>query len=310
MDKLKKKIIKYFVLFACCLSVVEALWEGALSGILFSMLGSRKPPLLFVPVMFLVECSVFIVFAYLFYHFVSKAIAAESKRQISKRNMQYSRICHDLKTPMTSVQGFAAALRDGKIRPEEQDEIFHIIYSKSCYMNELVESLFAYSKLDTDDYQLSRKKLDMCSLVRNLVAMNYNEFDERDMELQLDIPDDPLFCYADEKEMKRSISNLIINTYKHNPNGTKALIQVYCHKKDAYVVVADSGDPIPPEQERFIFEPFMCGDEARTSGNGSGLGLAISQIIVRKHGGDLYISKDIDGCTKGFVIKLPVKALP
>lgn len=70
------------------------------------------------------------------------------------------------------------------------------------------------------------------------------------------------------------------------------------------MIVADNGVAIATEQEACIFEPFMCGVEARSSENGNGLGLTISRMIARKHSGDLYIRKDIDGYTKGFVIRI------
>lgn len=174
-------------------------------------------------------------------------------------------------------------------------------------MNELVERMFTYSKLNTDDYKLSCQKVDLGSLVRNLVAINYDEFETKDIDLQVKIPEKPIECSLDEKEMKRSINNLIINSYKHNHNGAKVMIQVYRQGKYVYVVVADNGKSISKEQERNIFEPFVCGDTARSSGNGNGLGLTISKIIIEKHGGTLYINNDISGYTKGFVVKMPLK---
>ena len=77
--------------------------------------------------------------------------------------------------------------------------------------------------------------------------------------------------------------------------------------KYVYVVVADNGKAISKEQERNIFEPFVCGDTARSSGNGNGLGLTISKIIIEKHGGKLYINNNISGYTKGFIVKMPLK---
>lgn len=308
MDKLKRKIIKYFIICAFSMSVAESVLDSVFMDCLFPQFEfeeNQPLALFFLFLCLFLTFAVYVLFAVLFWKLTSKAISAESKRQVAERNMQYSHICHDLKTPMTSVQGFAAALRDGKIKPDEQKEIFNIIYNKSCYMNELVESMFAYSKLDTDAFKLSCKNADLCALVRESAALHYDEFEKRKMELGVEIPDDPIMCMLDERELKRSINNLIINVYKHNPNGTRVMIQVYKNEKAAYAVVADNGTPIPPEKENNIFEPFVCGDEARSGGKGNGLGLAISRIIARKHGGDLYIRKNIDGYTKGFVIRLP-----
>ena len=136
MDKLKRKIIKYFVLCVFSASVTETLLDSLFMDCMFPyldrefpFLAQSKPFMLLTGIMILlITFAVYFVYAFIFYMLTSKAINAESKRQVSERNMQYSSICHDLKTPMTSVQGFAAALREDKIKPEEQKEIFNIIF--------------------------------------------------------------------------------------------------------------------------------------------------------------------------------------
>lgn len=304
MDKFKRKIIGYFLLCAFGTSLLESVCDSTFDYILLPMYIDNEAVFKILLVIYLLlSIAIFVIFAFIFYHLTNKAVAKESRRQVNERNMIYSCITHDLKTPMTSVQGFSKALMEGRIKPEEQKEIFDIIYNKSCYMNELVESMFAYSKLSTEDYRLSFRKMDVCVLVRNLIALSYDEFEKREMDLQVEIPEEPIFCLLDEKEIKRGINNLIINAYKHNDNGTKILIQVCRQENDICIIVADSGKAISKEQEQNIFKPFECGNTARTSGNG--LGLTISRIIVEKHGGKLYVKNDINGYTKCFTAQLP-----
>ncbi len=304
MDKFKRKIIGYFLLCAFGISLLESVCDSTFDYIWFSMSINDTVFKILAVVNLLLSAAIFGIFALMFYRLTNKAVEKECQRQVNERNMIYSCITHDLKTPMTSVQGFSKALIEDRIKPEEQKEIFEIIYNKSCYMNELVESMFDYSKLNTDDCKLLFRNMDLCVLVRNLIALNYDEFEKRDIELQVDIPDEPIFCLLDEKEIKRSINNLIINAYKHNANGIRVLIQVCRREKDILIIVADSGDPIPKEQQQNIFEPFQCGDAARSGESGNGLGLTISRIIIEKHGGRLYLKNDIDGYTKGFVAQL------
>ena len=203
---------------------------------------------------------------------------------------------------MTSVQGFATALKEGKVKPEEQDEVYDIIYNKSCYMNELLDTMFTFSKLNMDDYELSLRELDVCSLVRTLVALHYDGFEARDMNLDIDIPEETFNCNVDEKELKRAISNLLVNAYMHNGKGANILVRVSVQGDMVRIIVADNGDVINKEVATTIFEPFAKGDEARSGGKGTGLGLAISNLVVEKHGGKLYIDDCIEGYTKGFVI--------
>ena len=305
MNKVKKKVVLYFILCLLGCFVVEGIILSIMEALIMSLSSPSDNTMLIVIGRFLILSLMNIVGgAYLFYRLTSKAWQKESMRQMNERNMLYSCIAHDLKTPMTSVQGFATALKEGKVKPEEQAEIYDIIYNKSCYMNELLDTMFTFSKLNMDDYELSLRELDVCSLVRALVALHYDGFEARDMNLDIDIPEETFNCNVDEKEMKRAISNLLVNAYKHNEKGANILVRVSVQGDMVRIIVADNGDVINKEVATTIFEPFAKGDAARSGGNGTGLGLAISSLIVGKHGGKLYIDDSIEGYTKGFVITI------
>ena len=305
MNKVKKKIVLYFLLCMLGCIVVEGI-VGSILDIVMTKVETPTGTVALVTICTFIVLSVANIIggAYIFSRLTGKAFEKESMRQINERNMLYSCIAHDLKTPMTSVQGFAAALKEGKVKPEEQKEIYDIIYNKSCYMNELLDTMFAFSKLNTKDYKLSCREQDLCGLVRELVALNYDEFEARDMDLDIDIPEEALKCNIDEKEMKRAISNLLVNAYKHNENGANILVRVSNQGDMINVIVADDGNTITKEDAKTLFEPFAKGDESRSGGKGTGLGLAISSLVAKKHGGRLYIDDNVDGYTKGFVICL------
>lgn len=304
MNKFKQQIIKYFILCTLGISVCESVKDSLFDDLLFPLyIDNVGISSILMTIYILSSIVIFVLFAFVFYRLTNYAVEKESKRQVNERNMLYACITHDLKTPMTSVQGFAAALRDDRIKDEEQKEIYDIIYNKSCYMNDLVESMFAYSKLNTEDYQLLLRKIDLGVLVRDLVALNYDEFEKRKIDLVIEIPQEPIPCLLDEKEMKRAVNNLIVNAYTHNPDNTAVLIRVAYHGKNVCVTIADNGKKISKEEELKLFDPFMCGDDARSSGQGNGLGLTISRIIIEKHGGKLYVKNNIDGYTKGFVVQ-------
>ena len=305
MNKLKVIIFRYFVFCAFGVSVVCSAVDSLFSDILWHKYAYNEMAMKFILFFHLLCLFVpFFLGAYIFYKFTKKALEKESKRQVEEQNLLYSCIAHDLKTPMTSIQGFACALKDGKVKPEEQGEILDIIYKKSRHMNDLIETLSVYSKLGTQSHVLDKKKTNLCALIRELVAVHYPEFEERQMEPEIEIPEEPIFVELDEREFCRAINNLLINAYKHNQKGTDILIKVCQEKGKAILTVADKGEKIKKELKERMFQPFVCGDVSRNSGNGSGLGLAISVAIVEKHGGKLYLKEKIDGYTKGFVIEM------
>ena len=211
----------------------------------------------------------------------------------------YAAIAHDLKTPMTSVQGFAKALSDGKIKTEEQQEIFDIIYRKSNSMNEMVDTLFDYAKLGTDEYKPTFVQTDICALVRDIVAENYCELKDHGTRLDIDIPDTAITINADKTELKRAVTNLIVNIFKHNPDGISAKISVAEEGRKAVIRIADSGDPLPDGVD--IFKPFVTENTARTVGQGTGLGLAVTKRVIESHGGTIGVETTVPGYTKMFV---------
>lgn len=307
MNKVKKKVILYFILCLIGCFVAEGIVGIVFDTFMMTIEAFKDPMILLALGVFVVLSLTNVVGgAYIFYRLTSKVFQKESLRQINERNMLYSCIAHDLKTPMTSVKGFASALKEGKVKKEEQEEVYDIIYNKSCYMNELLDTMFTFSKLNTDDYKLSCRELDICALVRELVALHYDEFEARDMNLDIDIPEEAFKCNLDEKEMKRAISNLLVNAYKHNDKGANILVRVFNQGDMAKVIIADNGEAIEKEIADTIFEPFAKGDVARSGGTGTGLGLAISSLIVKKHGGRLYMDDRIEGYTKGFVVGIKI----
>lgn len=311
MDKLKKKIIRYFIFCAVGISIAESassfIFDAIMEKAVLPKFEQNPEPtavILVLAATILVSVLILAAGALVFYRLVKKAVEEESRRRASEQNMLYSCIAHDLKTPMTSVQGFAGALRDGRIKAEEQGEICDIIYLKTKHMNELVDTLSAYSKLGTEDFSLNLEDVNICTLVRDTAAMNYSDFENRGIVLEIDIPDEPIICRLDKKEFSRAVNNIIVNACKHNNSGCEVLIRVHTDGTYSYITVADTGEAIPDEIVQTLFDPFVCGSASRTSGTGSGLGLAVSARVAEKHGMKLFLQDEIKGYTKAFVFEI------
>ena len=251
---------------------------------------------------FVFSILIFVVFAFVFYRLTARAIKQESERRLQEQNLIYAAIAHDLKTPMTSVQGFAKALSDGKIKPDEQQEIFDIIYRKSNSMNDMVNTLFDYAKLGTEGYEPALAEIDVCAFVRDIIAENYCDFEDHGIGLDIDIPDGAIMINADKSELKRAVTNLIVNVYKHNPDGIRAKISVCKDNNRAEIKIADSGEPLPEGVD--IFEPFVTENTARTVGHGTGLGLAVTKRVIERHGGEVKVVQAGEGYTKAFEISM------
>ena len=301
LAKLRRKVVIWF----CVITLINVIFDSvldAVSDMITVLLETNEK--LAVPAVFgflFLRIAVFILSAFIFYLLIKKEIRKESERQIRENNLLYASVAHDLKTPITSIGGFAKALSDGKIPDSEKAEIYGIISSKSDNINGLVDELFEYSQLGTEAYQPKLEKLDVCALLREVVADSYGSLEEHGIDVEIDIPETAVYVNADHRDLRRAFTNLVVNTYKHNPDGIKMLVRAALDDGHCVITIADTGSKIPAGED--IFEPFVTGNSSRTPGRGTGLGLAITKRIIDRHGGTIELCA-VDGYTKGFVVKL------
>lgn len=238
---------------------------------------------------------------------------AQKKEYDRKRNLMLSDIAHDLRTPITTVAGYAKALSDGMVNDEaKKQEYLLAMQTKSSRMNDLINLLFDYVKLDSEGFVLDKEELDLCELLRENAALIYSDMEENGFEFEIEIPEKQFFIMADRLQLSRVITNLLTNVMRHNNSGTKVLLQMQIDKpKDSFddniyavIKVADSGSDISAEIEESIFEPFAKADKSRSNSTGSGLGLSIVKKIVDKHGYKISINHDVKPYTKAFEIRV------
>ena len=173
-------------------------------------------------------------------------------------------------------------------------------------MNGLIDRLFEYVKLESAENQLHLENVDVAEILRNCIADVYTEYEEKQIQLEIDIPDEPIIKNVDRLELSRVYTNLLNNIVKHNSGSIRVFVQM---SEAGHVLIADSGARISDELAEKLFTPFSSGDSSRQSSNGSGLGLALAYKIMKKHGGDLqFVQKEGEvptGYTKAFVVNLP-----
>ncbi len=227
-----------------------------------------------------------------------------------QKNLMLSDIAHDLRTPITTISGYARALNDGMVTDEEKmREYLAAIEKKTDRMNELINLLFEYVKLDSEGYTLNLEEVDLCELFRSCGANLFPEMEEHGMDLVVQIPQNPYYVFADKVQLSRVATNLLNNAIRHNPSGSRILLALDPSIDGAHLIVADDGNPIPAELAEHIFDPFSMGDESRNSRGGSGLGLSIAQKIIQMHNGMITYQEGYAGYTKAFIAFVP-KAAP
>lgn len=230
--------------------------------------------------------------------------AEKEKKQIDESKKRFLvDISHDLRTPVTSIQGFSKLLLEEDISFEKQKKFLNIIYEKSSYSSLLIEDLFQLSKLEDFGYNIELIKDDFCEWLRRLIAEYFEEFSSKGFYLNIDISERPLIIGFDHKLMKRAILNILTNCLKYNHAGTTLGITCYPEENSLVLQIGDNGRGVEEALKDRIFEPFAKSQEKKSES--TGLGLAITKKIIERHGGSITLSCNPEYKTL-FVISIPI----
>lgn len=221
------------------------------------------------------------------------------------RNLMLSDIAHDLRTPITTIGGYAKALNDGLVTSDEKrTEYLEVIQDKAERMGELITLLFDYVRLDSENFSMRMEQTNLTELLRKNAALLYADVEEKNMEFEIDIPESECMIFLDRLQFSRVVTNLINNALKHNGPNTIITLRMKQDGEFIHIIVKDNGNMIAPLIAEHIFEPFVIADASRESNGGSGLGLSIAKKIVEMHGWSIELNQDFERQEKSFVIKI------
>lgn len=229
----------------------------------------------------------------------------EIKKLEQMRKDFVANVSHELKTPLTSIKGFAETLLDGaQDVPEIREQFLRIIHDESERMQTLVEDLLELSRLEQDNYQLETAIVDVTSLVRETAELLHRRAAEKEMMIHIETEEE-VFIRADLNRLKQVVVNLVANALNYTPNGGNVWIQLEDGEESVQLIIKDDGIGIHPKETQRIFERFYRVDKARSrNSGGTGLGLAIVKHIVDLHHGEIDVeSAEQQGTT--FTIRLP-----
>ena len=218
-------------------------------------------------------------------------IARVRNSQTSQRNF-VANVSHELKTPLTSIQGFAQAILDGTAdTPGEQKQAAEIIYNESGRMHRMVLNLLDLARLDAGTADLKMAPVDMHMLLDSIVEKFSLQAQKSGVNLILDSPSVLPTLMADGDRLVQVFTNLVDNALRYTPSGGQVILQAQSTRTEMEVRVADTGSGIPAEAIPHIFERFFQADLSRPGGDkhGAGLGLAIVYEIISAHGGRITV---------------------
>ena len=217
-------------------------------------------------------------------------------------------VSHELKTPITSIMGYADTLLEEEYDKETQSKFLSVIASEARRMAKLVTDLLTLSKNDSNTNIVRKEQFDLGELVKKCQDKLAIEIKRKNHNVNCFVTADVPPVYADKDDIERVVLNILTNSVKYTKEGGEIKIYVGFVYNDAYIKIFDNGIGIPEEHLNRIFERFYRVDKARSREmGGTGLGLSIAKDLLDRNGGSIDIKSQVGKGTE-VVIKVPTKA--
>ena len=244
---------------------------------------------------------------------LTRAFNSMVKRVNSTQRSQrdfVANVSHELKTPLTSVQGFAQAILDGTAdTPEARKQAAQIIYDEAGRMHRMALDLLDLARFEAGTADLKMSSVDMGPLLRGVIEKFALQAQKAGVNLQMDVPSDLPLLIGDGDRLAQVFTNLVDNALKYTPTKGHVTLSAANVGNEMELSITDTGEGVPDEALPHLFDRFYQVDPSRAGGekHGAGLGLAIVQEITQAHGGRISVRSQAGHGTT-FVIHLPLAA--
>ena len=230
-------------------------------------------------------------------------------KRLIRNQSEFTRVVsHDLRSPMTSMQGFASMLGMVGDLTDRQKHFVEKILSGISQMTALVDNIQDAGRYDpeTGFYELSRTPCDIGELVTRIANHHLVPAEKQELTLTTDIAPNVPILNVDAHMLERAVTNLIDNAIKYTPNGGKVCVGVARNGDNVIISVRDNGLGISLENQKLLFERhFRIARQEHRRVKGSGLGLFIVRSVAQRHGGQAWV-ESAEGQGSTFLISIPI----
>ncbi|MDY4170451.1 MAG: HAMP domain-containing sensor histidine kinase, partial [[Ruminococcus] gnavus] len=226
-------------------------------------------------------------------------------RQTEETNRQLmTSLSHDVRTPLTTLIGYLDAAHKGLVTGKDRDDYIETARRKAHDLKEYIDVLFDWFKLNSNEFALEIQSVEAAELTRNILIDWIPIFEDKQVDYNIDIPEQPVRVRLDTDSYMRILNNLIQNVISHS-HADKIEIVLSKHGKNMKLLLADNGVGIEKEDLKHIFERLYKCDKGRSE-KGSGLGLSIVHQLVEKMGGNITV-ESLPGKGTEFMLLFPLE---
>lgn len=220
------------------------------------------------------------------------------KIKAEKRRREFSaNVSHELKSPLTSINGYAEMIENNMVSPENVSKFATIIHQEGLRLLELIDNIIKLSKLDESEDNIEKSLFNPEKIIDEIVTSNQNKLDNKKIELVTDLQENCMI-YGNENLIKEMIENLVTNAIKYNKISGKINISIFKENDKTKIICEDTGIGIAEKYQTRVFERFFVVDKSRSSQESTGLGLSIIKHIVDIHNGSITLESKLDVGTK------------
>ena len=212
----------------------------------------------------------------------------------------YEDRCHELKTPMTTISGFAEGILDGTIPPEREKEFLQVIVSETRRLSRLVRRMLDLSRLNAlaENAVTAQEQFDLVEVVSQVIISLESKITSRSLDVDVQMPEDKVMVWGDPDSITQVCYNLLDNAAKFAASGTAITLQITKKDGKAYTSVRNLGATIPAEELPLLFDRFHKADYSRSMDrDGVGLGLYIVKTILGNLKENITVTSE-DGVTE------------
>ena len=226
------------------------------------------------------------------------SMADSLSRSEARRSEFVANVSHELKTPMTTIAGFADGILDGTIPPERERECLQVISTETRRLSRLVRRMLDLSRLEAADRSAAQGQFNVTEVMLRVLVSLEPKVNSRQLDVDADLPDDPVMVWGDPDGITQVCYNLLDNAVKFASPGSVIGIKVAASAGKARVSVRNQGETIPKEELSMLFDRFHKTDRSRSMDrDGVGLGLYIVKSILDAHKEDITVTSE-DGVTE------------
>ncbi len=231
---------------------------------------------------------------------------AESLQQTERQRREFiANISHELKTPMTTITGYADGILDGTIPPEREGQYLRIISDESRRLSRLVRRMLEVSQLQSVELLREKGAFDLCESMRRALISMEMKITDRNLDVEADIPEESVLVLGDNDLITQVIYNLLENAAKFATPGSALYLGLSLRGEKAEVTVRNHGATIDAEELPRLFERFHKSDKSRSEDkDGVGLGLYIVKTILEQHREHIYAASEEGLTTFTFTMTL------